>query len=398
MKEVAVAGIGMYPWGKYPDISVHEMAMIVAQEALKNAGMSWKDVQLVVAGEDPWSGIPGLLMGSMLSNNLGGRGIPIINVYNACATGGYGLKTAQAYITSGFCDIVLCFAASKSPAGFFGVTQVKEDDPNDVDTQRFRVLGKTNPTNFAMLASRRMALYGTTEEDLAHVKVKNSKHGALNPMARYKKVFTMEEVLNSPMVAYPLRLFEICATSDGAAAVVLCSTDVAKKLTTKPITLVSIGAASPRYPDPDIDFARDFGSDFSEDPPPGENAMGQGTARMAYEEAGIGPEDLSFAEVYDLSSPSELQWYEDIGLCKPGEGEKLLREGATAIGGRIPVCPSGGCSCFGEAIPAQALSQACELVWQLRGEAGERQVKDAKVGFAINAGKQGNCSAMIMKK
>lgn len=397
MKEVAIIGVGMHPWGKFPEKSVHEMTMEVAQKACKDANLAWKDIQLVIGGEDPWSGVPGLLLGSTLSNNMGWSGVPVVNIYNACATGGYALKTAQAYITSGFCDIVMCVAGSKSPAGFFGVTQAREDDPTDLDTQRFRILGLTNPTAFAFTATRRMAEYGTTEHDFAQVKVKNSIHGSLNPYARYRKVYTIEEILNSPLVCYPLRLFEICATSDGAAALILCSMDVAKKYTTKPVTLVTVGGASPKYPDPS---ARDFGSDYisSDAPPPAENAMGQRAAHAAYEDAGIGPKDLSLAEVYDLSSALELQWCEDIELCPPGEAEHLLREGATAIGGRIPVNPSGGCSSFGEAIPAQAMAQTCELVWQLRGDAGERQVEGAKVGFAINAGKQGNCSAIILKR
>jgi acetyl-CoA acetyltransferase len=397
MKEVAILGCAMVPWGKIKGKSVPELNMEVAEKALKDANLEWSNLQLVVAGEDPWTGVDGLLAGSRLSRLMGTTGIPVINVYNACATGGYALKTAQAYIDAGFCDYVMVVAASISPEGFFGVTVSHEDDPNDLDSQRFRILGLTNPTSFAFMATYRMHHYGMTENDLALVKVKNSKFGSLNPYARFKKVYTVDEVLNSPMVSYPLRLFELCATSDGAAAIILSSTKAAKKHTSKPVILAGVGIATPKYPDP---RSGGYGMDIASDPgiPVYGDSMCVKAAMNAYAETGVGPEDLDLAEVYDLSSAFELNWYEDIGLCKQGEAEKLLREGTTGMGGRIPVNTSGGCSSFGEAIPAQALSQACELTWQMRGEAGPRQVEGAKVGFSINAGKQGNCSATIVKR
>jgi len=396
MKEVAILGAAMHPWGKIKDKSVPELNMEVANKALKDSGLEWKDVELVVGGSDPWTGIDGMLAGSRMTAGMGYSAIPVINVYNACATGGYALKTAQAYINSGFCDVVLVAAASVSPGGFFGATNVgREDDPNNMDAQRFRVAGLTNPTGFAFMASERMHRYGTTEHDLAMVKVKNSQFGALNPYARYRKIFTMEEVLGSPMVAYPLRLYELCATSDGAAALILCSTEFAKKHTTNPALLAGVGAATPEYSvgGAGLDIATNTSKE-------GDDTldMWQLAPRYAYEESGIGPEDVDLAEVYDLSTAFELDWYEHVQLCKKGEAEILLREGATSLGGRIPVNTSGGCASLGEAIPAQALAQACELTWQVRGEAGERQVENAKVGIGVNAGKQGNCSAIIIKR
>jgi len=397
VKEVAILGVGMHPWGKFPGKTWEDLAADAVEAALKDANVEWKDIQFVSAGSDPWSGHYGILAGSTLSLRLGSIGVPVINSYNACATAGYAMRTAQAYINSGFCDIALCVAGSVSPTGFFGVTQVREFDATDMDTQRFRVLGQTNPTNFAFMATRRMHLYGMTEDDLAQVKVKNSKHASANPYTRYRKVFTKEEVLNSPMVAYPLRLYEICATSDAGAAVVLCSLEKAKQFTTKPVILAGVGTSTPDYRDP-YSWNRGFGSNFSAAPPIIESAMERRSPKAAYEEAGIGPEDLSLAEVYDLATSYELDWYEHIGLCKEGEAEGLLREGATTVGGRIPVNPSGGCSSSGEAIPVQAFLQICELVKQMRGEAGERQVEGAKVGLAINAGLQGNCSCIIINR
>lgn len=394
MEEVVMLGVGMVPWGKYENTSVPDLNAEVARKALKDAGVDWKDIGMVVAGSDPWTGIDGMLAGGRLTAKIGNTGIPVINVYNACATGGYAMKTAQSYINSGFCDIVMVIAASISPSGFFGATsQASEFDPDDLDIQRFRVAGLTNPTGFGFQATERMHKYGTTEEDLALVKVKNSQFGALNPLARYKKVYTIEEVLASPMVAYPLRLLELCATSDGAAAIILASKKAAKKYTAQPVYLAGVGIATSLYAGGGdlLEIARNTQT-------PGTKNMQILASENVYKEAGIGPEDIDFAEVYDLHSVFELNWYEEIGLCKPGDAEKLLRDGDTSMGGRIPVNSSGGCSSFGEAIPAQALAQACELYWQVKGEAGERQVPGAKVGFAINAGKQGNCSGFVIKK
>jgi acetyl-CoA acetyltransferase len=228
------------------------------------------------------------------------------------------------------------------------------------------------------------------------VKVKNSRHGLHNPNARFRKEFTVEEVLGSPMVSSPLRLYELCATSDGAAAIILCSMEYARKVTTHPIQIAAISTVSPRYPDDTINLPR-ISTDCTLNRLPELNFQ-QNVPRKAYEEAGIGPEDLDLAEVYDLTSAYELDWYEYINICKAGEAERLLRNEDTTIGGRIPVNPSGGLSCFGEAVPAQAIAQVCELVWQLRGGAGQRQVKGAQVGLTINMGLMGNASSVIVKR
>ncbi len=258
------------------------------------------------------------------------------------------------------------------------------------------MMGITNPSYFALYAMRRIQNYGTTELDLAKVKVKNSQHGALNPNARFKKVYTIEEVLNSPMVVSPLRLLELCSPSDGAAAIVLCSTEYARKRQVEPVKIAAISTASPVYPDAIINVPQvSTDSTFSGEP---QMSFQKSVAFRAYEEAGLGPEDMSCAEVYDLGSAYELDWYENIGLCKPGEAEELLNDGATTIGGRIPVNPSGGLGAFGEAPPAQAIAQVCELVMQLRGTAGARQVEGARAGVTINFGLLGNASSVIVKK
>lgn len=393
MKDVAVLGVGMHPWGKWPEKKFVEYGLVAVTNALQDANLEWKDIQFVVGGSTMYSGTPGVLSGSCLAEAMGWTGVPVVNHYNACATGSYSLDVARAHILAGFCDIALCVGMDSAPKGFFAPTQTSDEE--DLDTLRFRI-GATNPTYFGLYARRRMEEYGTTERDLALVKVKNSRHGVHNPNARYKKEFSIEEVLNSPMVADPLRLYELCATSDGAAAVILCSMEVARRYTRNPITIAAVSAVSPHYPDAIINLPRvSTDSTYSKSQ---DMKYQRYVAQKAFEEAGMGPEDLDLAELYDLSSAWELDWYEYIGLCKPGEAERLLRDGETSLGGKIPTNTSGGLSSFGEAAPAQALAQVCELVWQLRGMAGKRQVSGAKTGLAINFGLQGNASSVILKK
>jgi acetyl-CoA acetyltransferase len=243
-----------------------------------------------------------------------------------------------------------------------------------------------------------MDLYGATPEDFARVKVKNSRHGYTNKNARYKKTYTVEEVLESPIVSDPLRLLMICATSDGGAALVLSSLEFARRHGARdPVRIASVSTVTPAYPNTALDMPN-FSTDSAAGVALPDTPFKDSIAKRAYEQAGLGPEDVDVAEVYDLSSALELDWYENIGLCAPGEAEKLLRDGDTALGGRIPVNPSGGLSCFGEAVPAQALAQVCELAWQLRGQAGARQVEGARVGITANQGLFGHGSSVIVKR
>jgi acetyl-CoA acetyltransferase len=241
-----------------------------------------------------------------------------------------------------------------------------------------------------------MALYGATQEDFAQIKVKNALHGLENPNARFRKEVTIDEVLTSPMVADPLRLLEICATSDGGAALVVCSMDFARRHgVNSPVTVDAVATVTPRFPNTVIEMPN-FSTDSAAAVDQSGRTFRASIAHAAYEQAGIGPEDVSLAEVYDLSTALELDWYEDIGLCGEGEAEHLLRDGSTTIGGRVPVNPSGGLSCFGEAIPAQAIAQVCEATWQLRGQATGRQVEGARVAVTANQGLFGHGSSVVL--
>ncbi|WP_329323015.1 MULTISPECIES: lipid-transfer protein [unclassified Streptomyces] len=390
--DVAVLGAGMHPWGKWGHGFV-PYGVAAARAALADAGVDWRDVDSVVGADTVRGGYPGHVAGATFARALGWQGARVTSVYAACASGAQAVGAARAQILSGLADLVLVVGADAAPKGFF--RPAGGDRPDDPDWLRFRVLGATNPTYFGLYARRRMAVHGDTLEDFAQVKVKNAACGALNPNARYRARVTAEEVAGSAVVADPLRLLDICATSDGGAALVLSSMEFARRHgAADPVRIRAVSTVTPRYPSTVLDLP-DIATDSAVAVEPAPDTFRASIARAAYEEAGIAPEDLSLAEVYDLSTALELQWYEDLGLCAEGEAAKLLREGATALGGRIPVNASGGLASFGEAVPAQAIAQVCELTWQLRGRAGDRQVEGARVGITANQGLFGHGSSVV---
>ncbi|MFE0524737.1 lipid-transfer protein [Streptomyces sp. NPDC058954] len=390
--EVAVLGAGMHPWGKWGRGFV-EYGVAAARAALADAGLEWRDIGSVVGADTVRGGYPGYVSGATFAKALGWQGARVTSVYAACASGAQAVDTARAQIMSGLADAVLVVGADAAPRGFF--RPAGGERPDDPDWLRFRVLGATNPTYFGLYARRRMAVHGDTPQDFAQVKVKNAAMGALNPNARYRAPVSAEEVAASPVVADPLRLLDICATSDGGAALVLSSMDFARRHgAARPVRIRAVSTVTPRFPNTVLDLP-DLATDSWAAVAPPDGTFRTSIARAAYEEAGIGPEDLSLAEVYDLSTALELQWYEDLGLCGEGEGAKLLREGATSLGGRIPVNASGGLASFGEAVPAQAIAQVCELTWQLRGQAGDRQIAGARVGITANQGLFGHGSSVF---
>ncbi|MFG2992043.1 lipid-transfer protein [Streptomyces sp. NPDC048257] len=390
--DIAVLGAGMHPWGKWGRRFV-EYGRTAARAALADAGLDWTDVQSIVGAATVRSGYPGYVAGATFAQALGWQGARVTSVYAACASGAQAIGAARAQILAGLADVVLVVGADAAPKGFFA--PAGGDRPDDPDWLRFRVLGATNPAYFALYARRRMALHGDTLEDFARVKVKNAAAGLLNPHARYRKSVTAEEVAASAVVADPLRLLDICATSDGGAALVLTSMDFARaRGVADPVRIRAVSTVTPTYPRTVLDLP-DIATDSAVAVAPAAGSFRSSIARAAYEEAGLGPDDLSLAEVYDLSTALELEWYEDIGLCGEGEGAKLVREGATALGGRIPVNTSGGLASFGEAVPAQAIAQVCELTWQLRGSAGDRQVPGARAGITANQGLFGHGSAVV---
>src|ERR1700729_1550777 len=406
-KKIAVLGAGMHEWGKWGRPFV-EYGLAAARDALDDAGLTWRDMQFVSGADTIRNGYPGFVSGATFAQALGWTGARVSSVYAACASGAQAISNARAQILAGLCDVALVVGADTTPKGFF--TPVGGERKDDPDWLRFHLLGATNPTYFALYARRRMDRFGATEEDFARVKVKNARHGLANPNARYRAEVTVEEVLASPMVADPLRLLEICATSDGGAALVLTSMDFARRHAggAEPlVTIDPVSTVTPTFPNTVIEMPNFSTDSAAATGGPAVDSGGAAAAAAgfrpsiataAYAEAGVGPEDGSLAEVYDLSAALELDWYEDIGLCGEGEAEKLLRDGATSLGGRVPVNPSGGLSCFGEAIPAQAIAQVCECVWQLRGAASGHQVEGARVAVTANQGLFGHGSSVLLSR
>ena len=393
-KDIAILGVGMHPWGKWGKNFV-EYGVHAARAAIKDAGVNWKDIGFISGGATIRNGYPGFVAGATFAQALGWQGAEVNTSYAACASGSQALAAARAKILAGDCEVALVIGADTTPKGFLAPAGGYR--PEDPDWVRF-YLGITNPTYFGLYARRRMDIYGDTEEDFGLVKIKNSEHGFTNQNARYRKKFTMEDIKKSAMVADPLRLLNVCATSDGGAAIVVCSMDYAKRMgQSSPVKISAISTVTPTFANSVVEMP-DIATD---------SAAAQGIEALryrssipakAYEEAGIGPEDVSVAEVYDLSSALELDWYEDLQFCARGDGAKLIRDGVTQLGGKLPVNTSGGLACFGEAVPAQALAQVCELTWQLRGQAGKRQVDGANVGITANQGLFGHGSSVIVTK
>ena len=392
--EIAILGAGMHPWGKWGHNFV-QYGVAAAREALSDAGVPWQDVKFVSGGATVRCGYPGYVAGATFAQALGWQGAEVNTSYAACASGSQALAAARNKILAGECDVALVVGADTTPKGF--LAPAKGYRPEDPDWVRF-YLGITNPTYFALYARRRMDLYGDTLEDFAAVKVKNSLIGSKNPRARYRKCFSAEDVGASAMVADPLRLMDICATSDGGAALIVSSLDYAEKIGKGDAPRVAaISTVTPTFASSVVEMP-DIATDSAAAAGIEAQAFRSNLPLKAYEEAGIGPEDVDLAEVYDLSTALELDWIEDLRLAPRGEAAALLRNGDTSLGGKIPVNVSGGLACFGEAVPAQALAQVCELTWQLRGEAGDRQVEGARVGITANQGLFGHGSSVIVRR
>ena len=392
MRDVAVVGVGMHQYGKFADRSVTDLLRVAVTAALDDAGISWRDVEAVAAASSRFSGGKGWgLNGNDIVEDMGSSGIPVYNMSAGCAAGGNAFNVGYALVAGGMYDIVLVAGGEKMPKGFIQTSGVEEE--TDPEYLRQRCVGMPGPAFWALLCRQRMATLGTTEEQLAQVAVKAHQVGKHNENARFRQEFTLEDVLGSNMVNDPLRLYEICPVSDGAAAAIICSADVARRLTTNPIWVAGSAVATARFDD---GLPRGLAGMV----PPGETLHSEARLAVgkALEQAGVGPEDVDLTELQDNTVYYELAFPEEWGLCKPGEAEHLLEKGETLPTGRMPINPSGGFLCFGEATTAMGVFQVCELTWQLRGEAGARQVPDAALGLAQTLGLGGNATALVLKR
>lgn len=380
MREVVIAGVGMHPFGRFDNKPYTEIGREAVVAALKDANVAWKQVQAAFCARMYLPATTGL----RILSKLGLTGIPIVDVECACASGGASLRLAYQSVASGFYDIVLAFGVEKMPRGFM--------DPRNIYDEWQCLMGiGLNPMYWALMERRHMEDYGTTIEQIAQVSVKNHKNGALNPYAMYQKANTLEEVLTSRLVCDPTTLLMLCAPDEGAAAAVVCTREVANKLGARPVTIAASALKTALYPQR---RGPTFSMSAKLDPP----QVTTMAAREAYEMAGVGPEDLDVVELQDTDAFSEILYYEQLGLCQPGQGGPLVASGATEMGGKLPVNPSGGLISKGEPVGASALGQICELVWQLRGDAGPRQVAGAKVAMGHVVGAGDNCAVTILKR
>jgi len=391
MKDVYIIGTGQHPWGKFDDTVFTQIGEVAVSKALEDAGIQWQDIGAIMSGILIYGGNAGHLSGQYIESVFGETGIPVVNVYNACATGSAAIRMAYNSIAAGETETAMAVGVDISPRGFLGA---KSNDPKaDLDVLRWRMIGMPNPVYWALECRKRFEKYGDTEEDLADVKVLLSEYGSLNPNARYKKTFTREEVLESAMVCDPLRLYEVCATSDGGAAVILSADPKRIKDASMPVKIEATTMGSAMFGDPTIRI-----SAISAPAEAGAPLLSESysASRQAYERAGIGPDDVDVLELPDNSSWHYLQYLETCGFCGEGEAAQMLCAGDTRIGGKVAVNASGGFSSFGEAIGAQAVWQVVEASNQLRGRCGERQVPNAKVAMAQTYGLMGNSGTTIM--
>lgn len=394
MRDVAVIGAGMTRFGKFLDRSMKDLTREAVDAALGPAGIDKSKLQVAIVGNAVAGLITGqeCIRGQVVLREMGIGGIPIINTENACASSSTAFHMAWLYVASGMYDIALAvgleklyhedkrksFAAIGAAVDVEWMQQMqaamkasKGDGERGGQPSAGEGAGEKRSMFmdfYAAFARNHMQRYGTTKEQFGRIAVKNHLHGSLNPHAQYREVYTLEDILNSPLVAEPLTRLMCSPIGDGAAAAVLCSADMAKQFTTKPVNVLASCVGS--------------GSDHG----PGEPGITERVAQQAYKQAGVGPEDLNVIELHDASAPAELVLYEELGLCGPGEGGKLIDSRATYFDGAKPVNTSGGLISKGHPIGATGVSQIYEIFTQLRGEAGERQVANPRIGLTENGG------------
>lgn len=386
MREVAIIGAGMTRFAKHLDRSMKDLAREAVDGALSSAGVEKTALEAVAVGNAMAGLITGqeCIRGQVVLRDMGIGGIPVINTENACASAATAFHLAWLYIASGMYDVVMAVGMEK----LFHEDKQRSFDAlgSAIDVELMQQTLATMDESagndgagagksrslfmdfYAGLARDHMRKYGTTKEHFAKVAAKNHTHGSLNPHAQFQTPRTFQEVLASPVIADPLTRMMCSPIGDGAAAVILTSSDLAKRFTSKPVYVKASVLGS------------------GKDRNPGDPEVTERVGRKAYEMAGIGSDEVQVAEVHDASAPAELIICEELGFCQPGDSGKLVDDGATALGGRLPVNPSGGLLAKGHPVGATGVAQIAEIFWQLRGEAGKRQVEGAKVGLTENGG------------
>lgn len=375
MRDVVVIGVGMHKFGRFIDKSLKEIGGVAVWNAIKDANVSVQDIEIAYVG----NGLAGLITGQegirgqVVLKNCGFQGIPIVNVENACASGSTAFRGAWLEVASGRYDVALALGVEKMYCA--DTAKTVQAIATDTDIEATSGTGVQFTALYAMQLKRFMARTGITIEHVAKVVVKNRRNGSLNPYAQFQKEMTIEEVLNSRIIADPLTLPMCSPIGDGAAAAILCAKEKARKYTDKP--LIDILACELRSGV----FRQGY---FSESPDEVDSV--KLAAADAYRVSRLNPRDVDVAEVHDAMAPAELWLAEKLGFVKGSEIKKMVEEGWNEIGGRMPINTSGGLVARGHPIGATGVAQICELVWQLRGEAGKRQVEKPMIGLAQNGG------------
>ena len=381
MRKVMVAGVGMTSFGIYLDRSTRSLADEAIAEAIKDAGAEVKDIGAVYFGNAVGGLITGQesIRGQVAVRNTGllDKGIPVYNIENACASGSTAVNLAWLAVASGQHEAVLAVGAEKmshkNKAVTFGALESAVDQES-LDKIKAEIgsngAGQTQSMFmdiYSAMTRKYMEKSGATAEDFAQIAVKSHQAGALNPKAQFRNEVTIEQVMQSRVISDPIRLLMCSPVGDGAAVILICSEDYAKKISADAVTLAASVVVS--------------GSADGSLEPATIRAVSQ-----AYNQAGVGPEDVDVVEVHDAAAPAEIIEYEELGLCAEGEGPAFLASGATLIGGKVPVNPSGGLISKGHPIGATGCAQIVELVDQLRGRCGPRQKEGARVALAENGG------------
>ena len=376
MREVSVIGAGMVRFGKFRDKTLAEIAWPAVKQAIDEAGVAKADIEAAYCG----TALGGMMSGQRILKAVGLTGLPIVNVENACSSSSSAFREAWIAVASGLYDVALVIGVEKLTK-FGGGTL-------PLETEDFEVAhGMVMPALYGMRAKRYMHDHGLTAEQLAKVAVKAHDHGALNEDAQYRNRITVDEVMAARPIADPFTLLHCCPSGDGAAALVIAADSVAARYSSKPVRVLASELASGKYM-----------TGFRDMTTPEITVRGAGEA---YEMAGIGPGDVDVAEVHDAFTIAELLYYEALGFCDKGDAAGLLEDGETSLGGRIPVNPSGGLLSKGHPVGATGAAQMVEIVRQLRGECGARQVEGAKVGLThctgggISGFDHGACSIHI---
>jgi acetyl-CoA acetyltransferase len=379
MNDVAIIGVGLHPFGRFGDKSAIEMAADAIQAALADAGIEWQDIQFAFGGSYEVSNP------DAVNRLVGLTGIPMTDVFNACATAASTIEQAAAAIQLGKYDIGVAFGMDKHPRGAFTA------DPSVVGLPAWYAENGQFVTTkfFGMKINRYMHEHGISSATLAKVAAKNYRNGARNPNAFRRNPIPEDEILNSPILNYPLTQYMLCAPDEGAAAAVLCRADIAPRYTSQPVYLRASAIRTRRYGAYEVHATW---AAVEEDVSPTVYA-----SKAAFEEAGIGPEDVNVIQVQDTDAGAEVIHMAECGFCADGEQEKLVADGASEIGGPIPINTDGGLIANGEPIGASGLRQVHELVRQLRDQAGERQVPGApRVGFAQVYGAPGTAAVSLL--